>query len=88
NLILSHKNQLHSNLAMTHVSFKLLTEQEKNTYVREGLWKVDKPGAYDPLGYEARWIKSINGSHTNFIQVPSYELMNLLRGSGLLEESK
>lgn len=86
-LILSHKNQLHSNLSMTHVAFKLLTAQEKDVYVRNGLWKVDNPGAYNPLGYEARWIKSINGSHTNLIQVPAYELMNLLQGSGFLHES-
>lgn len=87
-LLLSHRDQLHSSLSMTHVSFKLLTRQEKDTYVREDLWKVDKPGAYDPMGYEARWIKSINGSHSNFIQVPSYELMNLLKGSGFLENSE
>lgn len=87
-LVLSHKNQLHSSLCMTHVAFKLLTEQEKEVYVRDKLWKVDKPGAYDPLGYEARWIKSITGSHTNLIQVPAYELMNLLKGSGFHSERK
>lgn len=79
-LALSHSGLLYFRSSMTHVSFKRLTDVEKDHYIQQKFWNADFPGGYNPLGYEARWVKRVNGSCTNFIGTPLYEIDSLLKG--------
>lgn len=83
-IVLKYKDRLYKRVIETGVHLKLLTSDEEAYYVTKKLWNSKRPGAYDPLGYEGRWIKSIQGSASNLFGCPLYELNALLKGAGLL----
>lgn len=83
-VILLYNTKVHKRIVETCVQFKLLTPSEKSYYVENKLWHSEKVGSYDPLGYEGKWIKGIQGSASNLFGCPLYELNALLKGAGLL----
>lgn len=83
-ILLKYNGRHYKRVIETGVHFKLLTSDETAYYVNNKLWHSKRPGAYDPLGYEGRWIKSTQGSLSNLFGCPLYELNALLKGAGLL----
>jgi septum formation protein len=61
----------------TTVSFKSLTDEEIDAYIKTGE-PFGKAGAYAIQGIGAFMIKSINGSYTNVVGLPLYEVIDSL----------
>jgi septum formation protein len=64
---------------MTHVAFKVLSQDEKKGYIASKEW-VGCQGGYNPSGLAGYFIKKINGSPSNFEGFPLYEVLNVLKG--------
>jgi septum formation protein len=65
----------------TVVRFKNLNADEINDYISHDEWK-GKAGAYAIQGFAAKFIISINGSYSNVVGLPLYEVTNMLKGRG------
>jgi len=61
----------------TRVSFKSLSLEEIDWYVRTGE-PLDKAGAYAIQGKGAFCVKRIQGSYTNVVGLPVWELLEAL----------
>ena len=66
---------------MTAVQFKRLTKQELDGYLSSGEWH-GKAGGYAVQGLAARFVKQINGSYSNVVGLPLYEVAQMLNGAG------
>lgn len=71
-------------VVMTHVACKRLSEAEIEAFVPREHLDGARPAHYDPFFHESSWIKSINGSLSNLMGVPVYELKSLLQGKGII----
>ena len=67
-------------VAMTRVTFKRLTQKEKENYLRKDEWK-NKAGAYAIQGQGSLWVRKISGSYSNVVGLPLYETANLLKST-------
>lgn len=65
----------------TVVKFKSLTKDEIDFYLSYDEWK-GKAGGYAIQGLAARFIRAVNGSYSNVVGLPLFEVTNLLRGHG------
>jgi septum formation protein len=65
----------------TSVTFKRLSEAEIAAYVAGGEWQ-DKAGGYAIQGRAATFVKSLNGSYTNVVGLPLFEVEAMLTGLG------
>lgn len=65
----------------TVVRFKNLSDEEVNEYLSHEEWK-GKAGAYAIQGIAAKFIISINGSYSNVVGLPLFEVSNMLKGRG------
>lgn len=65
----------------TNVQFKRLTEAEIGAYIAGGEWR-GKAGAYAIQGHAGALIKRIDGSYSNVVGLPLYEVASLLQGNG------
>lgn len=61
----------------TEVVFRNLGEREIRNYIASGC-PMDKAGAYAIQGGAAHFIRSISGSYTNVVGLPTAELVELL----------
>ena len=68
--------------ASTRVVFKRLSADEKRGYLASGEWR-GKAGGYAIQGRASLFIKSINGTYSNVVGLPVYELAQLLSGTGI-----
>ena len=66
----------------TSVSFKRLTYMNIETYIQSNEW-VGKAGGYAIQGLASRFIKKINGSYTNVVGLPLFEVANLLEAMNI-----
>lgn len=66
---------------VTMVSMKRLSESEIRRYLDSEEWR-GKAGGYAIQGRAAAFVKSINGSYSNVVGLPLYELSALLEGAG------
>lgn len=73
-------------IIMTAVHFKRLTAVELDRYLSSGEWQ-GKAGGYAIQGYAARFVKQINGSYSNVVGLPLYEVAQMLDGAGYAVES-
>ena len=64
------------------VKFKLLTDEEINTYC-ETQEPYDKAGAYAIQGNAARFIEYVSGSYSNVVGLPLLEVAELLEQANL-----
>ena len=62
----------------TEVTFGEMTDVEINAYIATKE-PMDKAGAYAVQGKAARFIKNVNGSFSNVVGLPLYELNELLK---------
>lgn len=65
----------------TVVKFKNLEQADIDFYLCHDEWQ-GKAGAYAIQGLAARFIKGINGSYSNVVGLPLYEVVNMLKGRG------
>lgn len=65
----------------TRVQFKRLTWPEIVAYIGCGEWQ-GKAGAYAIQGRAGALIKRIDGSYSNVVGLPLFEVANLLQGNG------
>ena len=73
---------LKSNLVMTQVKFKRLSEREIAAYVASGQWE-GKAGGYAIQGLAAAFIPAINGSYSNVVGLPLAETSTMLATFGI-----
>ena len=73
--------RLHTRVAITRVTFKRLSLSELERYLDGGEWK-GKAGGYAIQGAAAAFIKTVNGSYSNVVGLPLYEVAQLLEGCG------
>jgi septum formation protein len=66
----------------TTVSFKQLDLTDIESYIASGEWH-GKAGGYAIQGLAGAFVKSINGSYSNVVGLPLFEVANLLRSQGL-----
>nr|WP_279347253.1 Maf family protein [Govania unica] len=65
----------------TVVTVKRLEAHEIAAYLASGEWH-GKAGGYAIQGHAAAFIKRINGSYTNVVGLPLYEVATLLKSAG------
>lgn len=68
-------------LVTTVVAFKQLSPAEIAGYLASEEWR-DKAGGYAIQGRAAAFVRSINGSYSNVVGLPLFELAGLLQGRG------
>ena len=62
---------------VTHVSFKKISDQEIELYLKTNEWK-NKAGAYAIQGQGSKFIKRINGSYSNVVGLCLYTIESIL----------
>lgn len=77
--ILNADAHLETRMVATRVSFKRLSTDEIDSYVRygEGLGKA---GGYAIQGRAETFVRQLNGSYSNVVGLPLLETVSLLRG--------
>jgi septum formation protein len=73
--------QVSSRVVTTSVTFKRLTPDKIEPYIQSNEWQ-GKAGGYAIQGLAGRFVKRINGSYTNVVGLPLFEVANLLEGAG------
>jgi septum formation protein len=68
-------------LVQTVVRFKRLEEAEIERYLASGEWR-GKAGGYAIQGQAAAFVRSVNGSYSNVVGLPLFEVSQLLNGLG------
>jgi septum formation protein len=68
-------------LVQTVVRFKRLEETEIERYLASGEWR-GKAGGYAIQGQAAAFVRSVNGSYSNVVGLPLFEVSQLLNGLG------
>ncbi len=71
-----------SAVVSTRVTFGVIRPEDARWYVATGE-PMNKAGSYGIQGLGARFVASLEGSYSNVVGLPLYELMQLLRESGL-----
>jgi len=66
---------------VSQVTFKRLSAQELDAYLRSGEWR-GKAGGYAIQGRAAVFISWLAGSYSNVVGLPLFETMQLLAGLG------
>jgi len=65
------------------VTFKKLTDLEIETYILTNE-PMDKAGAYAMQGLAGKFVKSINGSYSNIVGLPTEQLYEILLQEGII----
>ncbi|MDV7105953.1 Maf family protein [Vibrio sp. TH_r3] len=73
-----HKNKIKSNVVVTDVWFKVLTEEEIEQYWQTGE-PCDKAGSYGIQGLGGRFVSRIEGSYYAVVGLPLFETDQLLQ---------
>lgn len=68
-------------LVQTAVRFKRLDAAEIEDYLASGEWK-GKAGGYAIQGRAAAFVRTINGSYSNVVGLPLFEVAQMLKGLG------
>ncbi len=64
-------------LVRTNVTFKALSNREITTYLDSGEWQ-GKAGGYAIQGLAAAYIRALQGSYTNVVGLPIFEVVSML----------
>ena len=75
-------DEKHTEYEVTDVTFRELSEQEIEDYVRTGE-PMDKAGAYGIQGYGALFIEGIQGDYYNVMGLPVCRLGRMLERVGV-----
>ena len=75
------KGQVRRRLVETRVRFKRLSREDIESYLASGQWR-GKAGGYAVQGFAGGFVVKLNGSYSNVVGLPLYEVMMLLTGDG------
>ena len=75
------KGHVRRRLVETRVRFKRLSREDIESYLASGEWR-GKAGGYAVQGFAGGFVVKINGSYSNVVGLPLYEVMALLTGEG------
>jgi septum formation protein len=75
------KGHIRKRLVETRVRFKRLSREDIESYLASGEWR-GKAGGYAVQGFAGGFVVKINGSYSNVVGLPLYEVMTLLTGEG------
>jgi septum formation protein len=70
-----------SRVVETVVAFKVLSGEEKSAYLASGEWR-GKAGGYAIQGRGAVLVRWLQGSYSNVVGLPLFEVAGMLRGIG------
>ncbi|MBT3793274.1 MAG: septum formation protein Maf [Rhodospirillales bacterium] len=79
--VVTPDGKTHERLVSTAVSFKRLEACEIDRYIASGEWE-GKAGAYAIQGLASIFVKALNGSYSNVVGLPLFEVNALLDGLG------
>ena len=75
------KGHVRRRLVETRVRFKRLSREDIESYLASGEWR-GKAGGYAVQGFAGAFVVKLNGSYSNVVGLPLYEVMTLLTGEG------
>lgn len=75
--VLAPEGVTRARVVVTQVTFKRLSDQERDAYVELGEWQ-GKAGAYAIQGRAGAFVRQINGSYTNVVGLCVYTVEALL----------
>ena len=75
------KGHIRRRLIETRVRFKRLSREDVESYLASGEWR-GKAGGYAVQGFAGAFVIKLNGSYSNVVGLPLYEVMTLLTGEG------
>jgi septum formation protein len=75
------KGHIRRRLVETRVRFKRLSREDIESYLASGEWR-GKAGGYAVQGFAGGFVVKVNGSYSNVVGLPLYEVMTLLTGEG------
>ena len=75
------KGHIRRRLIETRVRFKRLSREDVESYLASGEWR-GKAGGYAVQGFAGAFVVKLNGSYSNVVGLPLYEVMTLLTGEG------
>ena len=70
-------------IVSSKVTFKKLDQSDIDDYLQTDEWR-NKAGAYAIQGYAERFVKTLNGSYSNVVGLPLYQVFNLLKSANLV----
>ncbi len=70
-----------SKVITSHVTFKHLDSSDIQNYLLSNEWQ-GKAGAYAIQGLGSLFVRQIQGSYSNIVGLPLFEVSNLLNGNG------
>ena len=79
--IIDAAGKAHSRVVRTDVKLKRLSAAEIDAYIESNEWQ-GKAGAYGIQGLAAAYVNFINGSYTNVVGLPLFEVSQILQGIG------
>lgn len=79
--IATPRNQLRDRVVETKVRFKRLSREDVESYLTSGEWR-GKAGGYAIQGRAECFVRAINGSYSNVVGLPLYEVVSMLNGAG------
>lgn len=79
--IASPDGRVSARVVVTQVSFKRLSDDDVDRYLRAGEWH-DKAGGYAIQGRAAMFVRQLIGSYTNVVGLPLFEAAQILTGLG------
>ncbi len=79
--LVTAKGQVRRRLVETRVRFKRLSREDVESYLASGEWR-GKAGGYAVQGFAGAFVVKLNGSYSNVVGLPLYEVMSLLTGEG------
>lgn len=81
-IVLAKGEEIWYDVVKTNVTFCLLTDAEIKDYIATGE-PMGKAGAYAIQGYAAAFVKQLEGSYSNVVGLPLYNLLKLAKRAGL-----
>ncbi len=81
-ICLLHAEQEHTAVSISRVTFGFLTETEIQDYVERGE-SLDKAGGYGIQGWAAGFIARLEGSYSGVMGLPLYELVQIMKKTGI-----
>ena len=79
--MLKLENRIFKKTVTTVVSFKVLSGQDIEDFMKTNDWQ-GVAGSYKIQGMAESFIKSLNGSYSNVVGLPLFEVKNLLISAG------
>jgi septum formation protein len=84
--VIDPEGRAYERLVATKVKFKRLAARDIEDYLACGEWR-DKAGAYAIQGRAAAFVRGINGSYSNVVGLPLFEVAGLLASLGIAARS-